>query len=136
MQHENPERAQIEGPPTSAGVGRVNSGNLVIVPSDGTFGLIAARLADAAATSQYTFPDQDLLSDLFGDCWVSLPYVYNAIKTLRWKGVHELIWRDDKVKNMHYTSIPKPWAEENITDVTHAWWWKMNEERLYIEALI
>jgi lipopolysaccharide biosynthesis glycosyltransferase len=134
LQHENPERAQIEGPPTSAGVGKVNSGTLVIVPSEGTYALIAARMADAAATSRYTFPDQDLISDLFGDRWVSLPYVYNALKTLRWKEVHAPIWRDDRVKNMHYISIPKPWAEENITDVTYEWWWKMNKERLDMEA--
>ena len=60
--------------------------------------------------------------------------MYNALKTLGWKEVHAPIWRDDRVKNVHYVSIPKPWAEENITDVTYEWWWKMNEERLDMEA--
>ena len=63
-----------------------------------------------------------------------MPYVYNALKTLRWKEVHAPIWRDDRVKIVHYISIPKPWDKENITDVTYEWWWKMNEERLDMEA--
>lgn len=37
--------------------------------------------------------------------------MYNALKTLRWEGVHKEIWRDDKVKNVHYILAPKPWDE-------------------------
>lgn len=86
------------------------------------------------------FADQSLLSDLFRGCWVPLPYIYNALKTLRWEGVHKEIWRDDKVKNIHYILSPKPWDELDEsgewkgTDETHVWWVKANKERLREEA--
>ena len=65
--------------------------------------------------------------------------MYNALKTLRWKGVHDAIWRDDKVKNVHFILSPKPWDEtqESLADApvaprdeSHEWWWEINNERL------
>jgi lipopolysaccharide biosynthesis glycosyltransferase len=85
------------------------------------------------------FADQSLLSDLYRGRWVPLPYIYNALKTLRQEGVHAPIWRDDKVKNVHYILAPKPWDEmdedgNNISkDPTHAWWVMANQERLALE---
>lgn len=85
------------------------------------------------------FADQSLLSDLFKGCWVPLPYTYNALKTLRWEGVHAPIWRDDRVKNIHYILSPKPWDEmtpdgkNTSKDPTHAWWVDFNNERLELE---
>jgi lipopolysaccharide biosynthesis glycosyltransferase len=85
------------------------------------------------------FADQSLLSDLYKGCWVPLPYIYNALKTLRWDDVHKPIWRDDKVKNIHYILAPKPWDEmdaegKNISkDPTHQWWVDANNERLVLE---
>ena len=78
---------------------------------------------------------KSLLGDLFFGRWVPLPYTYNALKTLRWKGVHDAIWRDDEVKNVHYILSPKPWDEkkEDAKDETHPWWHDMNEERLKSE---
>jgi hypothetical protein len=32
--------------------------------------------------------------------WVPIPYVYNALKTL--KTAHTDIWNDDDVRNVHY----------------------------------
>ena len=64
-----------------------------------------------------------------------MPYVYNALKTLRWKGVHDAIWRDEEVKCVHYILSPKPWDEDEAEkkredrDGLHAWWWRVNEER-------
>jgi lipopolysaccharide biosynthesis glycosyltransferase len=95
----------------------------------------------------YDFADQSLLGDLFFGRWVALPYVYNALKTLRWQDVHSEIWRDNSVKNVHYILSPKPWDEneevraeaggkevvnkagDGKRDGTHAWWWKINGER-------
>lgn len=94
--------------------------------------------SDAAIDME--FADQSLLSDLFKGCWVPLPYIYNALKTLRWSNVHPEIWRDDKVKNVHYILAPKPWDEvdaegNNISkDPSHAWWVDMNKERLANET--
>ena len=58
--------------------------------------------------------------------------------------MHDAIWRDDKVKNVHYILSPKPWDEwvngqvvggapEETKDPSHGWWHKLNEERLQAE---
>lgn len=48
----------------------------------------------------YRFPDQDALAAIFEGKWLPLPYVYNALKTLRTS--HKQLWRDDAIKNIHY----------------------------------
>jgi len=54
---------------------------------------------------------------------------------MRWKGVHDTIWQDDHVKNVHYILSPKPWDEaaEESNDVTHEWWKDLNAERVRME---
>lgn len=113
-----------------------NGGLQVVNPSQATYDQIVSKLS-SGSTSDYDFADQSLLSDLFFGRWVALPYVYNALKTLRREGVHDAIWRDDKVKNVHYILSPKPWDEKGEADPagpgydpTHAWWKALNEERL------
>lgn len=50
--------------------------------------------------------------------------------------MHNQIWQDESVKNIHYILAPKPWDEggekgQNESDVvTHKWWRDVNEERL------
>lgn len=116
----------------------MNGGLQVVNPSKEIYDLIIDYMASDKAID-LEFADQSLLSNLFRGCWVPLPYTYNALKTLRWKGVHDAIWRDDKVKNMHYILSPKPWDEmdENgnstSKDETHGWWVKSNQERLAAE---
>jgi lipopolysaccharide biosynthesis glycosyltransferase len=110
----------------------MNGGLQVVNPSVGIFNLIQEYMASDRC-GNLDFADQSLLSDLFRGCWVPLPYTYNALKTLRWEGVHNEIWRDDKVKNVHYIFSPKPWDEEEGkegADPTHAWWHKSNNARL------
>jgi hypothetical protein len=125
-----------------------NGGLQVVNPSTDIYDLITAQMSDETVMS-YDFADQSLLGDLFNGRWVALPYVYNALKTLRWEGVHNEIWRDDEVKNVHYILSPKPWDENEAErakegdakggkigkgrDGTHAWWWKFNEERKQVE---
>jgi lipopolysaccharide biosynthesis glycosyltransferase len=136
MQHDNPGSAQTYGAPSFAGLGLLNSGLVVINPSKGVYDLILAQL-DTEATLTYDFPDQALLADVFSGRWVALPYTYNALKTMRTTGVHDRIWRDEEVKNIHYILSPKPWDDENGSfrgNPTHEWWWKVNEERLKWEA--
>lgn len=133
-QHGEPEKAQVEGASSIAGLGMPNGGLQVVVPSYETYSLISSTLA-SEATNDYEFSDQSLLGDLFNGRWVTLPYIYNALKTLRWKGVHDVIWRDDKVKNLHYLLNPKPWDEteedKNSPDryQPNQWWWDVNGKR-------
>ncbi|KAF4964880.1 hypothetical protein FSARC_7225 [Fusarium sarcochroum] len=125
-QHANPGHAQTNGASVSSGLRKLNSGLLVINPSKGIFTNIVEQMEVAGST--YQFPDQDLLADLFKDRWVVLPYVYNALKTMREPNVHGPIWRDNRVKNVHYILSPKPWEELgadgtwNGTQETHKWW--------------
>jgi hypothetical protein len=135
-QHPNPGPAQTAGAPPSAGLGMVNGGLQVVNPSTAVYNLILAQLSNPSTVSDYEFADQSLLSDLFKNRWVTLPYIYNALKTLRWPGVHSDIWEDGNVKNIHYILSPKPWDEkrgekrEDPRDEPHDWWWEANDRRL------
>jgi lipopolysaccharide biosynthesis glycosyltransferase len=108
-----------------------NGGLQVVNPSTALYDMIASQLEKDDIAS-YDFADQSLLGDLFFGRWVALPYIYNALKTLRWQGVHHPIWRDDQVKNVHYILSPKPWDEKESEskEETHGWWWDVNHERL------
>lgn len=111
-----------------------NGGLQVVNPSKGIYDKIVAQLA-TSATSNYEFADQSLLGDLFYGRWVAVPYIYNALKTLRWEGVHNTIWRDNNVKNVHYILSPKPWDEvredvQKSQDPSHVWWIEMNKDRI------
>lgn len=108
-----------------------NGGLQVVNPSQAVYDKIINQLA-ASTTSNYDFADQSLLSDVFYGRWVPLPYIYNALKTLRQEGVHDAIWRDENVKVVHYILSPKPWDEIGVKsqDPTHEWWKDLNAERV------
>ncbi len=131
-QHADPEAAQKHGASPTAGLAMVNGGLQVVNPSNAIYNAILEHMSTSSAIGDYEFADQSLLSDLFADRWVPLPYIYNALKTLRWKEVHAPIWRDDEVKNIHYILSPKPWDEspQTSTEETHKWWWATNHQRL------
>lgn len=135
-QHPAPDAAQKEGASPTAGLGMPNGGLQVVNPSAAVYGIIL-RALQSSNTDTYEFADQSLLSDVFGGRWVAIPYIYNALKTLRWKGVHDAIWQDDEVKNVHYILSPKPWQEtkdmrikRNFQTETNEWWWEINDERI------
>lgn len=115
----------------------MNGGLQVVNPSKAVYDQIVSFMETDAVNMD--FADQSLLSDLYRGRWVPLPYIYNALKTLRWEGVHSEIWRDDKIKNIHYLLAPKPWDEvdkegKNISkDPTFQWWVDVNQERLKAE---
>ncbi|KAB8217017.1 nucleotide-diphospho-sugar transferase [Aspergillus novoparasiticus] len=135
-QHSDPVRAQTSGAPATAGVAMLNSGLLVVRPTISAWAEILAGLHMPDRTDKYDFPDQELLSDVFRGRWVVLPYVYNALKTLRWVGVHNDIWRDDEVKNVHYIFAKKPWHEDpdDKMDEPSRWWWEVNRQRQQLEV--
>lgn len=133
-QHDDPDNAQKVGARPDFGLGMPNGGLQVVNPSRAVYDLIQTQLANEISGS-YDFADQSLLGDLFNGRWVALPYIYNALKTLRWEGVHHQIWRDNEVKNIHYILSPKPWEEAPGTSKyeEHEWWWKDNQERIETE---
>lgn len=127
-QHVDPNGAQKHGASASTGLGILNGGLQIVNPSKAVYDLILERMTTSSVAS-YEFADQSLLSDLFFGRWVSLPYTYNALKTLR--DVHTPIWRDDEVKNVHYILSPKPWDEKPGEEAheTHKWWVAANNKR-------
>lgn len=134
-QHSDPDAAQTVGAdPTVGPHACLNSGLLVVNPSAKLYAQILEHMESDAAANM-NFPDQDLLADLYRGRWLALPYIYNALKTLRWSGVHDTIWRDDQVKNVHYIFSPKPWNEVTAdgewtgTEESHKWWVDSNSER-------
>ena len=134
-QHSNPEKAQVEGVASDYGITMPNGGLQVVIPNNGTYERILNAMQDDK-TSSYDFSDQSLLGDVFHGRWVPLPYIYNALKTLRWKGVHDAFWSDDHVKCVHYILSPKPWDEteedrsQSDRDGSHQWWWDAHLRRL------
>ena len=109
-----------------------NGGLQVVNPSQHLYDTILKSMASSSSVEKYEFADQSLLSDVFWGRWMPIPYIYNALKTLRWDGVHSAIWRDDQVKNIHYILSPKPWDEKlgEESNETHGWWLRANEERI------
>ena len=130
-QHDSPDEAQTTGASATAGISSPNGGLVVVIPSQGTYDQILQVLKNGDKTANYDFADQALLGDVFYDRWIALPYIYNALKTLRWQGVHHPIWRDGRVKNIHYILSPKPWDEKagETSEETHTWWHEMNASR-------
>ncbi|KAL0942833.1 glycosyl transferase family 8 [Colletotrichum truncatum] len=134
-QHSTPDEAQTVSPDpvTASPLGFMNGGLQVVNPSKKLFQQIVKHMEDGAMDMD--FADQSLLSELYRGRWVPLPYVYNALKTLRWDGVHHQIWRDDEVRNIHYILAPKPWDEIDAdgnwtgTEESHRWWVDYNRER-------
>ncbi|TKA58670.1 hypothetical protein B0A55_06769 [Friedmanniomyces simplex] len=140
-QHHESDKAQREGARPTAGLAMPNGGLQVVIPSMEVYNLILDSLS-GANTANFDFADQSILSDLFPNRWVALPYIYNALKTLRWKGVHDAIWRVGEVKNMHYLLSPKPWDETEESkkvpwdaekrqgrDQANEWWWDVSRRR-------
>ncbi|KAJ5667987.1 Glycosyl transferase family 8 [Penicillium maclennaniae] len=137
-QHPTPDSAHISAPPRDSGVGMLNSGVLVVTPSSKIYSEIMSALQETERIEKYDFPDQELLSDVFNGRWVALPYVYNALKTLRMENVHGAIWRDEEAKAVHYIFAKKPWheveeAKEKKLSELSLWWWKANWERQRLE---
>jgi len=61
----------------------LNSGLVILKPSDTEFERIKAFLSTSPIVRNFIFPDQDLLAAVFEGRWRPLPFIYNALKTLR-----------------------------------------------------
>ncbi|MBE3042641.1 glycosyltransferase family 8 protein, partial [Candidatus Bathyarchaeota archaeon] len=136
--HAAPDKAQVSGGSCALSpLGELNSGLLVLNPSAEVFSQVVGYMEEHAG--RMLFPDQDVLTELFGGRWVALPYVYNALRTLPGEEAHSEIWRGDRVKNVHYILEPKPWVEaegkEGMSEV-HRWWVDMDRERRRAEVAL
>ena len=79
----------------------------------------------------FTFPDQDLLSFVFRDKWIPLPWHYNALRTMRIS--HSVLWDDALVRCIHYILADKPWHSRNTVrhpefEKLNGWWWDAFDE--------
>ncbi|KAF9153024.1 hypothetical protein BGX21_004222 [Mortierella sp. AD011] len=72
-----------------------NSGLVVLTPTQDQLDDILATFRKITGPSHYTFPDQDLLNEVFEGRWRSIGYGYNALKTLSF--AHSPIWNEDLV---------------------------------------
>ncbi|MCJ1457280.1 hypothetical protein MMC28_007647 [Mycoblastus sanguinarius] len=138
LQHPSALEKSTPVPPSSAPPDThalLNSGVFLYHPSCPLWKLMHNHFMTSLELSTYQFPDQDFLASFFLHRWVSLPWKYNALKTM--KQWHTNIWRDDEVKGLHYI-VDKPWAKRIASDgigghlgrdgQTHTWWWNIWNE--------
>ncbi|MEG4836990.1 glycosyltransferase family 8 protein [Microcoleus sp. B9-D4] len=112
-----------------ANPGYFNSGLFVFHPNVAMANDMVNKIQTASENlSRYLFPDQDFLNDYFKSQWLRLPYVYNAMKTM--KVAHPDLWNLQNIHNLHYI-INKPWNidiksssinEEQFYDLYEIWW--------------
>ena len=112
----------------------LNGGCFLYRPSESLWQVMYHHFQTSPELSTYQFPDQDFLASFFRHKWYSLPWKYNALKTM--KQWHTNIWRDDEVHGLHYI-VDKPWQARVASDgigghlgrdgETHAWWWAVWE---------
>ncbi|KAG1801499.1 glycosyltransferase family 8 protein [Suillus plorans] len=107
---------------------QLNSGIVVLNPSLALAETVRNHLYTSPLVPTWSFPDQDLLSDLFRGKWKPLPWCYNALKTLML--IHKPLWRDEEIRCLHYILADKPWQTRVSEDDTgeyaksHRWWWQ------------
>ncbi|MEI9978500.1 MAG: glycosyltransferase family 8 protein [Edaphobacter sp.] len=103
----------IESPIASEG-DYFNAGLLVFEPQKSDLAAFLRRLASPDAPD-FPFAEQDFLNNYFRGRWRILPYVFNALKTLR--DCHPSLWDIRDIRNIHYI-LDKPWQVEGRVDET------------------
>jgi lipopolysaccharide biosynthesis glycosyltransferase len=108
---------------------QLNSGTVILNPSKILAASITRFLYTSEKSSEWSFPDQDLLSEFFKGKWRPIPWYFNALRTLH--SVHPQLWRNNEIRFLHYILADKPW-HSRITppgsgqgfDVMNRWWWE------------
>lgn len=113
----------------------LNGGVFLYHPSKALWRAMHHNFLSSYKLSSYQFPDQDFLASFFCHRWLSLPWKFNALKTM--KQWHANVWRDSEVRALHYI-VDKPWEKRVASDriaghlgrdgVTHDWWWDVWED--------
>ncbi|KAI8968887.1 nucleotide-diphospho-sugar transferase [Mycotypha africana] len=128
--------ACVDPKPAQDKTGYFNSGLVVLTPSIKRFNAMIEHLYRITDFSIYPFPDQDFLNEVFKNQWKSIPYTYNALKTLQW--AHAPMWDIKQVKNIHFI-LSKPWDIaidhelsdlENIYRPLYELWWRAYDESI------
>ena len=112
----------------------LNGGVFLYKPSETLWQAMHHYFLTSPELSSFQFPDQDFLGHFYHGKWLSLPWKYNGLKTM--KQWHTNIWRDNEVRGLHYI-VDKPWKTRVASDgigghlgrdgETHSWWWKVWE---------
>lgn len=107
---------------------QLNSGTVILNPSTALFTGIKKFLETSERVSEWTFPDQDLLSEYFKGRWKPISWWYNALRTL--STTHPSIWQESEIRCLHYIFADKPWQSrvyqgdsESTFAVMNRWWW-------------
>jgi len=111
----------------------LNSGLVVLTPSVEQANKLFKFFSSGRDLTDYVFPDQDLLSEVYAGKWKPISWEYNALRMLR--TVHPDVWDDEKVRCVHYILSDKPWTSRKNPDVNalhfgilHEWWWNVFDE--------
>jgi lipopolysaccharide biosynthesis glycosyltransferase len=102
---------------------------VILNPSKTLAASITQFLYTSDKISEWSFPDQDLLSEFFKGKWRPIPWYFNALRTLH--NVHPRLWSINEIRCLHYILPDKPW-HSRITppesdkgfDVMNKWWWE------------
>jgi alpha-N-acetylglucosamine transferase len=92
-----------------------NAGLLVLEPNRADFAAFLERLA-SPDVPDFPFAEQDFLNQYFRARWRILPYIFNALKTLRL--CHASLWNIEDVRNIHYI-LEKPWQAGGAADSSY-----------------
>ena len=113
----------------------LNGGLFLYQPSEPLWHAILHHFNTSSRLSTYIFPDQDFLADFFCHKRITVPWKYNALKTM--ENWHRNVWRDEEVHGLHYI-VDKPWNRRVASDgigghlgrdgKTHSWWWRVWEQ--------
>ncbi|KAF8642318.1 hypothetical protein AX16_009588 [Volvariella volvacea WC 439] len=120
-----PPRATAESPRPYS---QLNSGTVVLNPSAELASGVNNFLFTHEKIHEFSFPDQDLLTEYFRGKWRPLNWYYNALKTLR--HIHPQEWDDNEVRCLHYILPDKPWHSRQTApeyaqfEIMNNWWWE------------
>lgn len=101
-----------------------NAGLLVLAPDIAIFAEIENRLFALSDVAALPFAEQDLLNVQFSGNWLTLPYIYNALKPL--SQCHSGLWDLSQIKNLHFI-LDKPWmnvaseSDDPYAQLNHLW---------------
>ncbi|KAG6820376.1 hypothetical protein H0H93_001347 [Arthromyces matolae] len=116
------------GPTSPRPYQQLNSGTVVLNPSKNLAEGIVQFLSTSDKIAEFSFPDQDLLTEFFKGKWIPLHWYYNALRTLRY--IHPNLWKDEEVRCLHYILPDKPWQSRTLPADSEAqlgemnrWWW-------------
>lgn len=125
------EKTLIAQPGQSGPVTMFNSGMFIFHPNKRLWDAIEYYFDNSTMLGKFRFPDQDFLVTFFKYRWASIPFEWNAVKTMVYR--HGELWADSNTKIIHYI-VDKPWMKRTDRNdevvgfcgrdtVLHAYWW-------------